>query len=491
MSPDPEDQDVGDEGPQDPGPWEMETETPPPVLDDEGDLPAPPWAAPAPYLDTLNVRQRQAVDMALRALSIGRGVFRLSGPAGTGKTTTLKAILQAVKGERKETTLVTPTGRAAVRAREVTGQGGTIHGWLYRPVEGPGGRVTFQRAPIDALWETRPDLLVVDEASMVNRPVWNDLYSVCQVLRVPILLVGDGFQLPPVDLTPNALPFSLFSESFKVNGSVELTEVFRQALDSPVLRVATDVRLSTWAQAIHAVRTQLPRLTAGVPGAARWLQDSQRDSVVICHKNATRLALNRKLRAALRGISETALPEEGEPLLVRKNQWDVGVCNGEIVPLRYFDPSAPTGVPTDLRAPSDAPWPPPEKPQTGWGAPPPMPANVYGDGPTVTMQQGPRALLLHRVKMNGLPAFIHQQTILDGQDGELPHHLSNNVFNKHGAPFVRCQLGYALSCHSAQGSEWQDVILMIESSLSVMPENERTRWIYTALTRAKENVYVS
>jgi len=390
----------------------------------------------------LNREQEAAVEMADRAARAGAGVFRLSGPAGTGKTTVLKQIMADNTGA----ILLTPTGRAAMRARDLTGYAAdTIHHWLYHPSSDGKTGVTFRQKPMEEISDA--PLLVVDEASMVSRSIWADLSRTAATKGIPVLLVGDGFQLPPVDMSAGE-PFSVFADDFPVDHSVTLTEVFRQALGSPVMRAATGIRgCDSFGEAVAIARAELNIITDPVAESARLYADD-RDHVIICHKNDTRIALNIKMRHALLGLNPRDDVAPNEPLLVRRNVRDLGIYNGEVIPAPVFDS-------------------------------------------TKTIDDyGSTSALFHCASLPLGRIAMHQPTIRTGRDKEIPNRMADELKSR-GLHLVLANLGYVLSCHAAQGSEWEDVVLVLEDSLRVMPIQERIRWLYTAVSRAMTSVSIS
>ncbi|MCU0312483.1 MAG: AAA family ATPase [Solirubrobacteraceae bacterium] len=152
----------------------------------------------------------------------------LTGGPGTGKTATMRALVDLLKAERRSVRLCAPTGKAARRLSESTGAPATtIHrllGWL--PEEG-----AFEHGPDDPIPAT--DVLVVDEASMLSAPLADALLGAIGP-RTHVLLVGDVDQLAPVG--PGRVLEDLIDSG--AVPTVRLTEVFRQAARSLIVRAA-------------------------------------------------------------------------------------------------------------------------------------------------------------------------------------------------------------------------------------------------------------
>lgn len=167
---------------------------------------------------TLSEAQRQAVQAALtHPLTV------LTGGPGTGKTTTLRAVLRLLEGRNCRLALAAPTGRAAKRLSEVTGRPAmTIHRLLGYTAEG--GFTYDERRPLPA------DMLIVDEASMLDVPLAHYLLRAL-LPETQLLFVGDADQLPPVQ--PGNFLRDLIDSGTAV--VVRLQEIFRQAADSNII----------------------------------------------------------------------------------------------------------------------------------------------------------------------------------------------------------------------------------------------------------------
>ena len=157
------------------------------------------------------------------------GVFVLTGGPGTGKTTTIRTMLDFFEKEGLDILLAAPTGRAAKRMTETTGrEARTIHRLLELKVsEGMGNRMSFERNEENPL---ECDLIIIDEMSMV------DIYLMHALLKaIPIgtrlVLVGDVNQLPSVG-PGNVLRDIIDSGCFSV---VTLDKIFRQAQESDIV----------------------------------------------------------------------------------------------------------------------------------------------------------------------------------------------------------------------------------------------------------------
>jgi exodeoxyribonuclease V alpha subunit len=272
----------------------------------------------------------------------------LTGGPGTGKTMTMRALVDLLHAERRTVRLCAPTGKAARRLAEITGAPATtIHRLLeYAPDEG------FARGPEDPIPGT--DVLIVDEASMLSVRLAEALFGAVGP-RTHVLLVGDVDQLAPVG-PGRVLDDLIESSSVPV---VRLTDIFRQAARSLIVRAA------------HAVNAGEPPPTVAGPGDVRDFfviersgADAIRDEVVALaaqrlpahydldpraevlvvspmHRGPAGIdALNAELRGRL-NADGAAVP--GTPLRVldrviqTKNNHERELMNGEMGVLEHHD----------------------------------------------------------------------------------------------------------------------------------------------------------
>jgi hypothetical protein len=404
--------------------------------------------------------QHMALDLVRRLKAKeGYGVGVVVGYAGTGKT----ASIQFIAHEHGEPLVITPTGKAALRVREATGvHAMTIHRWIYAPTEDPKtGAVKFQRRTAEEVEALIPRsrLVVLDESSMVGPEVWHDVRTVCEHHGLKLVCIGDGFQLPPVQ-PPKSAPFSILVPEFAQQLSaerVEMTEVLRQAQDSPIIRASLALRQGRGRKAFKEL-TEVP--TSNLANVC--LAVHQQGGVTICHRNVTRFYLNAGIRRMLGVYDE--LPVAGEPLMVLKNAYEIGVVNGETIAF------------------------------PGWETAPENHDRVFDKWNNIEETARFGSIVIPREDADG--KVLRATIALEELHGRLtagPKAISiaaGKWARLHGvytgdnlAPHCHVNFGYAYTAHKSQGSQWPYTLVCIEPSIR-LDEDDGRRWCYTALTRA-------
>ena len=386
----------------------------------------------------------------------GGGLAVISGYAGTGKTTLLKVLTK----ELPNLFVLTPTGKAAVRVKQAAGcEAMTIHRWMYTPRKNEEtGEYTFAMKEAKELQLPPNKTLIVDEASMVTSQVFDHLYFFVKTLGMNLVMIGDGFQLPPVERDPEKQTFSVFTVEADIK--VNLTEVLRQALENPIIRISTEIRVN--ANIMTSIMA-LPVVISSQLDQA-LLDNWNKNGVIICHKNKTRHDLNNRIRE-LRGLPKNLLRED-EPLLVTKNNYDLGVFNGEVFTVGELGRQHLKYPVTDRR-----------KNKT-----------LYMEFLEVSFTDTPCEAVVSPEEIFGKAAELDPDAIKRGS-GQCMARDYPELTKDERPQHLHANLGYALTCHKSQGSEWPEALVFIEDSVR-LSTTEGRRWLYTALTRARETVRV-
>lgn len=361
-------------------------------------------------------QQETAMDSVSHWLKNDSGkkrIFRLFGYAGTGKTTIATHLAEGLDGD---VVYAAFTGKAAMMMQQHGCAGATtIHRLIYQPEKQSNGHVKFRLNRHSEVKDAA--LIVIDECSMVDATLARDLMS----FKKPILALGDPAQLPPIDgagYFTNAEPDAM------------LTEIHRQAKDSPVLRLAT------------AVREGKP-LDYGVYGTSRVvpndslsLEEILAADQLLVGRNVTRHHYNAGIRELLGRKSH--LPELGDRLVCLRNDHGLGIYNGGL-----FEVVSP---PRETRF----------KPTISMK----VKSLDVSDSPEISVR-------VHPEFFAGIENRLAEKDLLKTQ---------------------QFGYGYALTVHKSQGSQWANVIIDDESGF--LPENMRKRWLYTAITRASDRVTI-
>ncbi|BAG41737.1 RecD like protein [Ralstonia phage phiRSL1] len=371
-------------------------------------------------------------------------IFRLFGYAGTGKSTLAQEIAARVADIGGTVQFAAFTGKAASELIKKGCRGAsTIHSLIYKAVTDPqtGRVVDYVLNPESILRHT--NLLIVDEVSMVNEDQGNDLLS----FGVPILVLGDPGQLPPV-----------LGTGFFVQATADfmLTEVHRTAADSPILMLATKARLGEEIKPGRYGSCLVLDTDQDLPD--QWLLGADQ---VLCGTNATRHSLNRKIRK-LNGMAQIhpQYPVRGERLVCRRNNKTRGLLNGTL-----WKCSQPVEAPV--------------KALDNW-------RDVRNGAPPVWRNTEVRGLHF-KVKSHdildatGKPLVVDQiQTSCHLFNQSLPEPQWKDIASTEEFDF-----GWCLSVHVAQGSEWENLVVYDESRVF---REYRRHHLYTALTRASNSL---
>lgn len=356
----------------------------------------------------------------------------LGGYAGTGKTTLIAVLRKALQGLEKELKVgfASYTGKAArVLKNKLQEQDtitkndtvGTIHSLIYSPVVNEKGVITG--------WKTKekiePDLIIIDEASMVDGQIWSHLTS----YQIPIIVVGDHGQLPPIRGSFNLMQKPL----------LKLEEIHRQAKKNPIIGLSIQAR-ETGTVAPGKYSSTVKKFSSndldGKEQADELLASYNSDTLVLCGYNITRKKLNSFIRNSKGFESES--PEGGDRVICLRNNHKQGIYNGMLGTIISID-----------------------KEDKDWYS-----AEIAMDG-----------------EVENYKGLISVEQF--GADSAL-NFTERRKFTVKGDLF---DFGYALTVHKAQGSQAKRVILF-EERFKKMTDDDWRRWLYTAVTRAEEELYI-
>ncbi len=429
-------------------------------------------------------------------LNIKNQLLILRGYAGTGKTTLISALVQTLKMVDKKTVLLAPTGRAAKVFSVYSNQKAyTIHKHLYK-VKIKDGMLDFFRKEN----KMRDTLFIVDEVSMLsasiqsgtlfaNKSLLEDLIEyVFEGENCRMIFIGDDAQLPPVHSTESpALVTDYLMKNFNLNAiSFQLTEVVRQALNSGILFNANilrnkilqgDFRYPVFSgkhfdDYIRVNGSELEELLNTL--YAKYDSD---EIVVITRSNKRAFIFNSEIRKRI--LFRENQISTGDYIMAVKNNYywvdstsEIGfIANGDIMEIMAI-----------------------KKIEELYGF---MFADVsvrLCDYPN--FQQIDIKIIIDSLETDGpsLPgekmSALYQEISLDYQ------HISSKkirYLKMKNDPYLNAlqvKFSYSLTCHKTQGGQWKIVLIDQGYIKEENIDTEYFRWLYTAITRASEKVFL-
>ena len=386
----------------------------------------------------LTPKQQEGLKIALERHKANEIYTVIAGFAGTGKSTLVKFIIDALDVDKDKVAYATYTGKAAeVLRKKGNPNAMTLQRLLYDSIPRQGGG--FIRIPKKQL---DYDIVVVDEVSMVPKTMVDMLLA----HRVYILFLGDPGQLPQIDKKE--------AHNLLDHPHVFLDEVMRQAAESEIIQLTMKIRNGEDIPFMHGKEVIVAPKAELVTGHLTWAD------IIICATNKTRHNMNRQKRELLgySGVLQT-----GERIIVKRNYWEDcdedgnALVNGTVGtvanPYESFV-RIPSYIKNDRR----------DLPLIG----------------CIFTPDGGKSFDTFEIDKDYL---LKEEPCVDWrvsyQLGKLKPKIGD-VLPK------QATYGYALTCHAAQGSEF-DKVLVIEESFP-FDKIEHQRWLYTATTRAAEKL---
>ncbi|MCK0124732.1 AAA family ATPase [Gelidibacter sp. F2691] len=424
-------------------------------------------------------------------------IYLLKGFAGTGKTSIIGTLVSNLWHIKKSAVLMAPTGRAAKVISNYSGKEAfTIHKKIYFPKKDKGGGVKFVMQPN----KHRNTIFIVDEASMIpdapsdsklfeNGSLLDDLMQyVYSGHNCKLLLIGDKAQLPPVksDLSPALDQVQLNLNYNKSVMSMELDEVMRQGQDSGILMNATNLRDVLEGEFYESFKFDLKgysdivRLIDGYE-----IMDAINDGYSDQGKEETAIIVRSNKRANLynKQIRERILNNEneltvGDFLMVVKNNYfwvkptsEAGfIANGDIIQvLEIFSIQDLYGFRfAEVKVqmvdyPKMAPF------ETVL-----LLDTIEAEAPSLPYEESNR---------------LYQEVQKDYEDETSNYKKFLKIKNNKHFNALQVKFSYAITCHKSQGGQWHTVFVE-QPYLPNGIDKDYLRWLYTAMTRAKEKLYL-
>jgi ATP-dependent exoDNAse (exonuclease V) alpha subunit len=423
--------------------------------------------------------------------------FLLKGYAGTGKTTVLSALVQALRAYGYKASLLAPTGRAAKVITSYSGRKAyTIHKRIYRKKSALNIDESFMLAT--NLFEDT--VFIVDEASMISDTISGNNYEtllkdlidfVYNDRNCKLMLVGDTAQLPPVgsDDSP-ALDGQFLAEEYGLKVlTYELTEVLRQQKNSGILFNVTGIR-----NIIREGDEVIPKMvTKGFHDVFRMtgerLEDGlnyaygkygDQNTLIICRSNKNANLYNKQIRNMIL-YREEELAGGDQVMVVRNNYFwlqqdkeedSTGfIANGDIARIkkvRRFEEMYGFRFADVVLEFTDY----TEDPVIECKV---LIDTLYSDAPAL------QSIDQKRFFLEAMKDYEH----IPNRSDKLKELKLNPYYNA-----LQIKFAYAVTCHKAQGGQWPAVFVDQGYMTDEMVNTDFLRWLYTACTRATTELYL-
>lgn len=446
-------------------------------------------------------------------------VFMLKGYAGSGKTTILKGLVEYLSENEKDFALMAPTGRAAKVIREKTGQEAfTIHKSIYSfedMVEIEEGDSFYYYYKVRNNVDVTGKIFIVDEASMLSDAksegeffrfgssrLLSDLIEYTRVshpnVNSKIIFVGDPCQLPPVgDNSSKAFEVDYLKEHFNVSvEETEMKEVQRQGNDSGILSAAAKIRKSISASFFNDFSLRANGKDIINPTYETFLdtwQEAASPKIIIASKNKTCLDLNLQIRNRRFGGADLPI-QKSDIVIMGGNNYRKGIFNGEFAVINEVSDIVTQRTIT-LRGKN--------------------PVTLYWRDVELVFPDAESNNKIVKGKM--LENFLYGDNYLKPEETQALY-VDFTTRHKELKPkteefkeaimqdeYFNCLLmkyGYAVTCHKAQGGEWDNVFTIWDNDnmegFDCLTDRQRRagktnqdfyRWAYTAITRASKKLY--
>lgn len=454
-------------------------------------------------IEDLGFSAKLKQEIALQQLSSfvinpsGDSIFLLKGFAGTGKTTIVSALVKNLWKIRRSSVLLAPTGRAAKVISLYSGQDAqTIHKKIYFPKKTGGAGVQFVLQPN----KHKNCVFLVDEASMIpdenqdSKLFENDglLADLIQYVdsghQCQLVLIGDTAQLPPVklDMSP-ALEEQKLRENYgKEVFHIELDEVVRQSVESDILLNATLIREALAEEFYESFNFRLTdkadviRLMDGQE-ILDAIQDSydhlgHEDTSIIVRSNKRANQYNQQIRSRILFQEEEI--SAGDYLMVVKNNYfwikpssEAGfIANGDIIKvLEIFGIKELYGFRFAEVQVQMVDYPKMKPFETVV-----ILDTLQSNSPSLTYEESNK---------------LYQEVMMDYEDERSKYKKFLKVKNNKFFNALQIKFSYAMTCHKSQGGQW-NTIFIEQPYLPNGIDKDYLRWLYTAVTRAQEKLYL-
>lgn len=443
-----------------------------------------------------NVQQVEAIEKLTDFIfsTNDNEIFVLRGYAGTGKTNLISAITKALKFLKLKSVLLAPTGRAAkVLSHTSQKPVSTIHKKIFKKDFTDEGNMMFSLS--DNLHKN--SIFIVDEASMINVESETSLYQnnlleslfeyVFSGQFCKLIFVGDSAQLPPVGSNESpALDVKFLKQNFHLNiNTYELTQVARQKAESGILYNATKLRESLSSSEFILPKLEVTKDVLNINGEeledalnSAYSNYGQENVIIVTRSNKRANLFNQNVRNRVYLFEDDLC--SGDKLMIVKNNYfwlqneksDIGfIANGDMAEItrirkreklygfNFADCSIKLcdyeGIEEmDVKIITDS---------------------LFTDSTALSKEQ---------------QNLLFQEVLMDCE--EIPDKWGKMAYLKKSQHFnaLQVKFAYSITCHKAQGGQWPCVFIDHGYVTDEMLDHNFIRWLYTALTRATEKVYL-
>lgn len=413
-------------------------------------------------------------------------IFILDGYAGTGKTTIISALIKTLPYYNIRTELLAPTGRAAkVLSNRSLQQAYTIHKKIYYTQTDDYSNISLKLKEN----KNHHTLYIIDEASMIGEGdnLLSDLFSyVKSGVKNKVILLGDKAQLPPIGNNESfALnPDYLRQRFFEPIEYYQLTQVVRQALQSGILKNAANIRwalsnklqLPIFKTQNHKDFKQIESFDFEDTLANQYRQIGEKEVVVVTRSNFAANQLNQYIRNRI--LEKENIIDIGEKLMsIRnnyywqtENEYSDFIANGDIVEVTniysYEEKFGFNFANIEARINDNK---------------TPIELTIMLD--TLSEKQAHLSQEKERQLYNSIFSYYQK----DCNNKALIHKAvkEDKYFNA-----LQVKFSKAITCHKAQGGDWHTAFILNEVQASEAINQDYFRWLYTAITRAREQIFL-
>lgn len=387
----------------------------------------------------LTKRQEEGLKIAVARHRDGEKYTVIAGYAGTGKSTLVRYIIDALNVEEDRVCYCAFTGKAAeVLKKKGNKNVATLHRLLYEHIPRPAGGFFRKPKPfIDY------DVIVVDEVSMAPKSLMELLFK----HKVYVICLGDPFQLPPIDKDED--------NHLLDNPHIFLDEIMRQEEDSEIIQLTMKIRNQESINYFNGNEVKIIPYSDLNTGVLQW------GDQILTATNAKRRAINNQMRA-LQG--RTGEPVDGDKIICLRNYWDDSSLNGDALI------NGTIGIlQNSFRT---------------WRE---IPRFIQSDIRKFDVLVGD--LVVPETNDVYEMTEMDRQMIITGEkccDWRLSYKLGK-LRSKYGEIVPKeFTYAYAITTHKSQGSEWDKVVVLEEKF--PFDKNEHARWLYTACTRSSKKL---